>query len=178
MVTLEQEAASVMRYVLEAAGSPAPYYHNVPERFQIPSVFFPTPEVTTGPDTFVSYGADFQWHIKFFARTTEAAYEKGKRALTAIQAGRRLIPLLDADGNKTGERLRVYDPSLKALDDKPAGLGTAQLSIGWRSRRPYDRDAVLMMRKFHLYFHRKSGQLEPEAVAETGSAMAGYYLQG
>ncbi|MBP5750104.1 MAG: hypothetical protein J6X24_04900, partial [Firmicutes bacterium] len=47
------------------------YYHNVPERFRIPSVFFPTPEVTTGPDTLLSYYADFLWHIKFFAKTAE-----------------------------------------------------------------------------------------------------------
>ena len=176
MVTPEQEAASVMRYVLEAAGNPAPYYHNVPERFQVPSVFFPTPEVTTGPDTLLSYYVDFLWHIKFFARTAEDAYAKGMRTLTAIQAGRRLVPLIDPEGNATGERLRLYDPALKAID-APAGLGTAQLSVSWRSRRPYDRAAVMMMARFHLYLHGKPGQSAPEAGTESGAAMSGYYLE-
>ena len=98
MVTPEQEAASVMRYILDAVGNLRPYYHNIPEEFAVPSVFFPMPEVTAEPDTFLSYSADYQWYVKFFAGTTGEAYGAGMTALTAIQAGRRLIPLLDADG--------------------------------------------------------------------------------
>lgn len=177
MVKPEQEAASIMRYVLDAAGSPRPYYHNIPQAFAVPSVFFPTPEVTTGPDTFLSYGVDFQWYIKIFAKTTERAYEKGLRVLTAIQAGRRLIPLLNEEGEATGERLRINDPALKAIDDKATGLGAAQLHISWKSRRPYDSNAGLLMQSFHLFLHDKSGEAEPEPTEAGTAAMNGYYLQ-
>ena len=40
---LEQEMASIIRFVLDKAGSPAPYYWNVPESFSVPAAFFQLP---------------------------------------------------------------------------------------------------------------------------------------
>ena len=42
---LEQDLASIMRFLTEKSGSPAPYYNNVPEQFRIPAVYFPRPEI-------------------------------------------------------------------------------------------------------------------------------------
>ena len=177
MVTPEQEAASVMRCILDAVGNLRPYYHNIPEEFAVPSVFFPMPEVTAEPDTFLSYSADYQWYVKFFAGTTGEAYGAGMTALTAIQAGRRLVPLLNEAGERTGERLRLNDLSLKAVDDETTGFGTAQLYVSWKSRRPYNDKTSLLMRNFHLYLHDKDEEEKPEPAETAGSAMTGYYLQ-
>lgn len=177
MVTPEQEAASIMRYVLVAAGNPQPYYYNIPEAFSVPSVFFPTPELETGPDTFLSYCVDYQWFIKFFASTTGEAYAAAMRALSAIQAGRRLIPLFREDGAWTGERLRLNDPSVKAIDDEATGFGTAQLHVSWRSRRPYNQTAADLMRRFHLYLREKDRLETRENTAAERPEMAGYYLE-
>ena len=176
-MTPEQEAASIMRYVLGAAGNPRPYYHNIPETFAVPSVFFPMPEAATGPDTFLSYSVDYQWYIKFFASTTGEAYEAGMKVLSAIQSGRRLIPLLSESGEWTGERLRLNDPAVKAIDDEATGFGTAQLYVSWRSRRPYDRNAGDLMRRFHIFLHDKEGQAGETPAASESAEMDGYYLQ-
>lgn len=49
---LEKEFAAVIRVILDSAGSPAPYYHNIPESILIvPSVFFPSPEIEFKPYT-------------------------------------------------------------------------------------------------------------------------------
>ena len=52
---LEQEMASIIKYVLDRAGGPSPYYWNVPRHFSIPAAYFPTPELDTGGETFLTY---------------------------------------------------------------------------------------------------------------------------
>ena len=45
---LEQEMASIIKFVLDRAGGPSPYYWNVPRHFCVPAAYFPTPEIDTG----------------------------------------------------------------------------------------------------------------------------------
>ena len=52
---LEQEMASIMKYVIDRAGKPAPYYWEVPAHFVVPSAYFPMPEIDTGGETFLTY---------------------------------------------------------------------------------------------------------------------------
>lgn len=130
---LEQEMASIIRYVAEQAGGPSPYYWNVPQHFSVPAVFFPPPEIASGGDTFSTYYLDYAWYIKLFHKTEQEAYAMGEKVLNAVRAARNLIPLIEEQGNVIpGEWVRVEDPSLRVLDS-----GAAQLTINWRSRRPY-----------------------------------------
>ena len=72
---LEKEVASIIKFILDSAGNPVPYYHNMPENFVVPSVYFPSPEITFEPDTFSTYGADYNIFVNFFHSSTELAYE-------------------------------------------------------------------------------------------------------
>ena len=56
---IEQELASIIKFVLDATDDPAPYYHNIPEDFFVPAVYFPTPEITTGGETFLTYRMEY-----------------------------------------------------------------------------------------------------------------------
>ena len=130
---LEQEMASIIKYVLDKAGGPSPYYWNVPQNFSVPAAYFPTPEIDTGGETFLTYYMDYVWFIKLFHKTGQGAYSLGHAVMTAIRAARNLIPLIAEDGSEVaGSWVRINDPQLKVLDD-----GAAQLTISWRSRRPY-----------------------------------------
>ena len=74
-------------------------------------------------------------HIKFFASTDEDAYASAAAALNAICAARLLVPLIDEAGAAVGGGVRLKDPGgVKRLD-----TGTAQLTLHWDSRRPYNR---------------------------------------
>lgn len=55
MAALEQEIASVIRFILDSVPGITPYYWDIPEGFVVPSVFFPQPELTPLGDTFASY---------------------------------------------------------------------------------------------------------------------------
>ena len=47
MAALEQEIASVIRFILDSVPGITPYYWDIPEGFVVPSVFFPQPELTS-----------------------------------------------------------------------------------------------------------------------------------
>lgn len=130
---IDQQTASIIKYILDASGNPFPYYHKVPQNFKIPAVYFPTPEILSGGDTFGTYYLDYALYIVFFASSDVEAYGLGFRALDAIRAARNMLPLLDESGAAIdGEYIRVKDPRLKVID-----TGAAQLVIEWRDRKPY-----------------------------------------
>lgn len=161
---LEQEMASIIKFVLDKAGGPAPYYWNVPQNFSVPAAYFPTPEIDTGGETFLTYFMDYVWYIKLFHATAQGAYSLGHPVVSAIRAARNLIPLIAEDGSEIdGSWVRVNDPQLKVLDD-----GAAQLTISWRSRRPYsdttaDREQA---HTFHVDVFMQSGKTVSDAYAE------------
>lgn len=142
---LEQEIASIIKYVLDRAGNPAPYYYEVPQHFLSPAVYFPTPEVTTCGETFSTYGMDYAWYIKIFHKSSHQAYSLGMRVLQAIKGNRNLIPLISENGEETGGGVRLNDPKLKTLDN-----GVAQLTLEWRSRRPYEKEEAVKMQTYEI----------------------------
>lgn len=159
---LEQEMASIIKFVLDNAGGPAPYYWNVPEHFSVPAAYFPPPEIDTGGETFLTYYMDYAWYIKLFHKTGQGAYAMSHAVTTAIRAERNLIPLIAEDGSTIeGEWVRVNDPQLKVLDD-----GAAQLTVTWRSRKPYNYVEPTKMQSFDLDVYMKSGQTITDAYAE------------
>lgn len=142
---LDQEIASIIRFTHREAGSPSPYYEEIPEGFLLPAVYYPTPEARTRGDTLQTYAMEYTWFIKFFHLDMPRAYELAFTALTALQASRCLIPLITLDGAPTGRSLRIKDPALHAIGDRP---GAAQLTLTWNSPRPYTADLTQKMMRY------------------------------
>lgn len=143
---LEKETASVIKFVTDAAGSATPYYHNIPENFIVPSVYFPRPDVISGGDTFSTYNAEYTIFINFFHSSTELAYELALPVLHKINAARRLIPVIDEKGKyEKGKFIRVKNAELKKVDEC-----AYQLQLEWICRRPYTRDEVQSVQNFYL----------------------------
>ena len=142
---LEQELASIMKYTLDRAGNPSPYYYEVPQHFTVPAVYFPTPEITTGGETFATYNMEYVWGVIFFHKSSQEAYALGLAVLTAIKGNRNLIPLITETGERAEGNIRLDDPKLKLLDN-----GAAQLTLNWTSRRPYDREETVKMQSYEV----------------------------
>jgi len=165
---LEQEIASVIRFVLDSAGNPNPYYYSVPESFIVPAVYFPSPEINTGGETFRTYRMEYAWYITFHHKTSEDAYRLAQAALTAIMGRRCLIPLIKENGEYAGRGLRVNNPSIKPLD-----TGVYQLALSFVSRRPYDAEQVEKMQSYEVEAFLKS----PDEAA-VQAAVAKYLSDG
>lgn len=155
MAALEQEIASVIRFILDSVPGITPYYWDIPEGFVVPSVFFPQPELTPLGDTFASYAVEYDWYIRFFASTDEDAYASAAAALNALCAARLLVPLIDKTGAAAGGGVRLKDPGgVKRLD-----TGTAQLTLHWDSRRPYNRVDCQKVMHYNLDLKAAEGKL-------------------
>ena len=131
---LEQEIASLMRFIIEKAGNPAPYYDEVSEGFLLPAIYFPSPEIESDGDTLQTYVLTYTWFINIFHVDKPSAHGAALSVLNGIRKARNLIPLIDSAGNMTDDGFRIKDPSVKILDLSHAA---AQLSITWNSIRPY-----------------------------------------
>lgn len=142
---LEKEVASIIKFILDSAGNPVPYYHNMPKNFVVPSVYFPSPEITFEPDTFSTYGADYNIFVNFFHSSTELAYELALPVFHSINAARKLIPVIDINGKTTGQYIRIQDVQLKKSDEC-----AYQMQVGWVSRRPYNCEEAQLIQNFYL----------------------------
>lgn len=163
---IEQEMASIIRFVLSHTREPTPYYWNVPANFLVPAAYFPPPEIESGGETFLTYYVDYVWYIKIFHTTAQRAYSLGYAVVCALRAERNLVPLISPEGNVLErEWVRVDDPGLKILDD-----GAAELTIRWRNRRPYRDVEEGATRAWTYYFDvlMKSGGKIPDSDAEAG----------
>lgn len=161
---LEQEMASIIRFVLDNAGKSSPYYWNVPQHFVTPAAFFPPPEIETSGETFLTYGMDYTWFIKLFHKTAQGAYSMGVSVVSALRAARNLVPLIAEDGSAIPDCwVRVNDPKVKLLDS-----GAAQLTISWRSRKPYSDTLEQAQRAqtVNVDVFMKSGKTISDAYAD------------
>lgn len=142
---IEQEIASIIRFVLEACGNPTPYYHNIPESFVVPSVYFPVPEIDFQPDTFSGYRAEYSMFVNFFHSSTELAYQLAVPVCHSINTARRLIPEINYDGNRTGKFIRITNNQLKKADEC-----AYQLQLDWISRYDYTPQNGELVRDFYM----------------------------
>lgn len=144
---LEQEIASIMKYTLEKAGNPTPYYDQVPESFFIPSVYFPVPEVSTTGDTLSTFALEYAMFVKFFDVSIVRCFAMTQRVLLAIRKDRNLVPLVDGNGAQIGRGVRLHDPSCRQVQHAESAI---QLELRWDSRRAYDAPVHEKMSGFQL----------------------------
>lgn len=143
---MEQEPASVARFVLGAVPGLTPYYEKIPEDFIVPSVYFPKPVFTSRGDTLSGYALEYDWTLTFFASTDEEAQENATKALNALCYKRRLVPLIDEAGEAVeGRGVRLGDPELRRADS-----GAYQLFLRWTSRRGYEVTEKTPAREVHI----------------------------
>lgn len=169
---LEQEIASVIRFVLDAAGNPNPYYYSVPESFETPAVYFPSPEITTGGETFLTYRMEFAWYITFHGKTSEDAYALAHAALSAIMDHRCVVPLIAEDGSFTGHGLRINSASIK-----PADTGVYQLALTFVSRRPYANDLAQKVMNYKVIGWSNPDIYQTHLISSTVESAVENYLQ-
>ena len=129
---LDREIASAMRFLIDAADNPYPYYCKIPAEFKVPSIYFPQPNIATSGDTLSTYALEFNWYVTIFDVSTQAAHARALDALNALQLARCVIPLIDEKGALTGRGFRMKDPSLRNVDDC-----VTRLILKWTSPRPY-----------------------------------------
>lgn len=153
----DQEIASLIKFLLSAAGDPYPYYWYVPDGFRVPSMYFPVPEMSSGGDTLSTYSLEYTWYIKCFGKDDASAQALAAKAVEAIRAVRNRIPLIDDTGATLKKWLRVDDPQMNRID-----TGTYQVMITYTVRRPYTKEEVDLTQRFFYSLHNRYADAETE----------------
>ncbi len=141
---LENDFYSIIKFILDNANDPAVYYHNVPENFYVPSIYFPTPEVDFKPDTLNSGSSEYRMYVMFFHSSTEDAYRLALPVYHAFCKAKRIIPEIDKSGRKV-RYMHIRDIQLYKADEC-----AYQMRIDWVSRYSYTREDAELARNFFL----------------------------
>lgn len=168
---LEQEIASIIKFTLDKANNPFPYYYNVPQSFAVPAAYFPVPEISTRGESFRTYAMEYSWFIKFFHRNSQTAYAMVSSVLAALKGNKNRVPLIDTDGNSTGKNIRLKDPTVSSADD-----GAIQLQLSWDSIRPYDGVDAMKMQTFYIESWSKAEIYTEKTISTALEAAIEKYL--
>lgn len=117
-ITLEQSLASCVRYILDndVEGSKA-YFDEIPEKFYVPSVYFPVPYVEGRKATLGSYKNTITFDAWVMAGTDWDAEARAASLRDAIMLDDMAIPIISADGKKTGKALKAQEPTQRRIDE-------------------------------------------------------------
>ncbi|MDN8592026.1 phage portal protein [Paenibacillus sp. 11B] len=110
------------------------YTDRMPQDFVVPSLYFPQPIITDAPSSISSYRVDFSLAVKVFDRTDEQAGDAAERIAQIFRQTRMTIPVIDEDGQNTGQYMRLRRAETRLIDDD-----VAQLTLTWSSRYQYSR---------------------------------------
>lgn len=154
---LDQELASIARFVYDNIGIKSVHYGEMPENFKTPSVYFPVPEVITRGDTTTTYAIMYSWFIKVFDISSNRAYGRTFNVLNQLKQNRNMIPIINPDGTAQDKKFRIKDPRISKLE-----TGAMQLQIDWDSVRTYTKAQSEKARRFYV-----EGWREPDIYLTT-----------
>ncbi|WP_139491786.1 phage portal protein [Brevibacillus dissolubilis] len=129
------EVAAIAKFALGTCDA-ALYTDNIPEGMKIPALYISAPTVSDAVDTTTTYQKQYVLSIKVFHTDTPQAFDLAEVIADEIRNRRSLIPLVNEAGEPNGQSLRIEQTDVKTVD-----TGVAQLTIKWRSRYHYHREA-------------------------------------
>lgn len=141
---MEQELGSITRYCYDAFPCKV-YTENSKEGFVTPSLYFPPLGTTDRVASFSTYSKTYTWSIKLFDKTSKMALTNAEVIADSIRSRRYLIPLVDFEGNLTGEYLRI-----KKVDTRESGDNIALIVLAWDSYYLYNKEVFAKMRTLYL----------------------------
>lgn len=120
------EIASVISFIINShTDKNITYYlEEVPKDFKEPSIYFPTPSITSKNHTMQCFLWQYNWFIKVFDTTTLKAQFNAMKILQDISANRFFIQVVNEDGSKTDSYVKLMDTNLRKID-----VGVMELSF-------------------------------------------------
>ena len=126
-------ANALWRYGKMENNELSPIFHNLPEKFKVPSIFFPVQEITSDRDTLSSFKFTYLWNVKVFGTSTEEAFSIVSRIQRELASKKWRVPILNKDSSETGEYITLQRPSVREVNDL-----VVMISFSWDERCYYD----------------------------------------
>jgi hypothetical protein len=110
------------------------YEKEVPKDFKVPSLYFPAPITFDENDTNMTFIKVYSLSVKLFHEDSTIANEKAELIADAIRSNRNIIPLVDPEGEPTGDYIRMT-----RIETRIGDSGVATIVLQWESSYHYSR---------------------------------------
>lgn len=125
---LEQCLGSAVRYIQDNVdGEPTLYFDDIPEKFMVPSIYFPVPRTTGRRVTFETYLNTIYFEAWFMASTDWLAYSAASDMRDCIMLDNCNIRCVNADGTFAKRAYRISEPEII-----PIATGIVKLAFSIR----------------------------------------------
>ncbi|MEW4969954.1 DUF6838 family protein [Bacillus stercoris] len=130
---MNSETGSIMAFLYSQWSVPI-YERELPDHFQVPSLYVPSPSVFEETDTVSTFKKTYSLNVKLFHHDSVQALDEADRLADAIREARNMVPLLSESGEKTGDMVRVT-----RIETRVGDRGEAVMVIRWSSRYYYHK---------------------------------------
>ena len=156
-ITLEQSIASAVGFVVDQdiEGTKA-YFDEVPEKFYVPSVYFPITYIEAQKVTLRSFRNTITFDVWVMAGTDWDAEARAAAIRYAIMLNDMAIPILNKDGTPTGKHLKAQEPTQRRIDE-----GIVSVSIPVREYFRRD-DTGMTTQNFYLSWKKATDKFREE----------------
>lgn len=132
---MNQYDASIMRSCLEFSGLQYWYEDSMPEKFAVPSIYFPAAEDFPSKSALGSYQSEYSIYAKLFATSDREAMELADNIVQGIMYRNCRLPVYTADGKKSGVTIKMEPPITRL-----AATNVAQITFVYKVVRSYKRE--------------------------------------
>ncbi|MGQ9007018.1 phage tail terminator family protein [Bacillus stercoris] len=130
---MNSETGSIMAFLYSQWSVPV-YERELPDHFQVPSLYVPSPSVFEETDTVSTFKKTYSLNVKLFHLDSVQALDEADRLADAIREARNMVPLLSESGEKTGDMVRI-----SRIETRVGDRGEAVMVIRWSSRYYYHK---------------------------------------
>ncbi|WP_437132439.1 phage portal protein [Bacillus atrophaeus] len=130
---MNSETGSIMAFFYKQW--PVPIYDSeLPDHFQIPSLYVPVPSIFEETDTVSTFKKTYSLNMKLFHTDSALALKEADRLADTVRECRNIVPLLDESGAETGDFIRIT-----RMETRVGDRGEAVMTVRWSSRYYYQK---------------------------------------
>lgn len=129
---LDQFIGSIKNYFYTRNNVPI-YDEEIPDTIQVPSMYFPQPNILPLPFTKGSYQNNYIMNIQVFEEDTPKAMSKAESIAQTIRSNKNQIPLLNADGTATEKLITFSSVACERMES-----GIVQVRLEWENEFNYN----------------------------------------
>jgi len=151
MYEVYEELGSIVRFFYEnhnkkdQLSKDTIYYEEVPKGFKEPSIYFPTPLMSSNNYTTHSFQNSYTWLVKLFDKTTTEAQESAMKLVNILANNRYFIQVFNADNTITNRYVKIDSVDMRKLDE-----GVMQIELRFNLAYFFNTPDYIKFVKFNI----------------------------
>jgi len=143
-----EELGSIIKFFYENHNKKdeiALYFEEVPKGFKEPSIYFPTPLMSSNNYTTHSFQNSYTWIIKLFDKTTLEAQEAAMWIVNVLADKRYIIRVYNTEGIATNRYIKIDSVEARKID-----MGVMQIELKFNLAYFFNKPDWTKFKEFYL----------------------------